>query len=405
MWLFILPIWGIWNLCREPSNRTALIAGLSIVPATFWTPYYTLHVYAVAGACLLVAAALAPRLGIRWGLLGLTVLPWLLAAGAYVSIGAATSFSDVPDRPISEFYDQAAHPLMMVWPGSQSIWGDGVSAKLADIVPRSAGANLYLGLSVLALGAIGLFSALRGWVAGRMRERPSPQAMAALLALAVVVVTGLCSLPPRIIDSTIPTPATLIWEVAPGLRAGQRFIMPMMAGAAVLAGLGAHAVLRRVPMRATLPATLAMALVVGVDLFARPPDMIATVPSPPPAVKVLANAQDAPAVHIVPEGIFGGAAPQRPCWMQQTHHKPLVNTCAFTPPSAEAWAIAQLPMCQILSTLRQRGLRYVIVEPRVPGTMPPIVRPCFRRPSPIGRWRVIGRDPQTWVIELLGAPA
>jgi hypothetical protein len=405
MWLFVLPMWALWNLSQTPTRRTALIAGLSLIPATFWTPYFTLHAFTVAGACLLVLLALAPRLGIRWGLFGLTLLPWAGAAAAYVLIGAATSFADVPDRPISEFYDQAAHPLMFVWPGSQSIWGDGISQALADRVPRAFGANLYLGLSVLVLAGLGLFAALRAWGASRMRGRPSPQAVAALLGLATVIATGLCSLPPRVLDGSVPTPATLIWEVAPGLRAGQRFVMPMMAGVAVLAGLGAHAVLRRLPVRAVVPVTLAMALVVGVDLYARPPDMIAKVAPPAPAVKTLADAPNAPLVHITPHGFFGGPMPQRPCAMQRVHHKPLVNTCAFTAPPPELWAIALRPMCEALSTLHRRGLRYVLVEPTLPGTMPPNVARCFRRPSPLGRWRVLARDPQTWVFELMPAQA
>lgn len=37
--------------------------------------------------------------------------------------------------------------------GSSGAWGDGANAALAEVLPRSAGLNLYLGASVLTLAA------------------------------------------------------------------------------------------------------------------------------------------------------------------------------------------------------------------------------------------------------------
>ena len=78
----------------------------SLVPAMFWTPYFALHGFAVSVACLAVVAALAPRLGVSRRLVGLVLAPWGAAIALYVAIGATSSFSDVPDRPLTDFYEQ-----------------------------------------------------------------------------------------------------------------------------------------------------------------------------------------------------------------------------------------------------------------------------------------------------------
>ncbi len=396
MWLFILPLWAFWSLASTPSRRGAVIAGASILPAMFWTPYFALHVFAIGVACLIVVAAIAPRVELprRW--LGLVAAPWALGAAVALAVGVATSFSDSPDRPLSDFYEQAAHPLMFAWPGYGSIWPDGVSNGLVDLVPRAASANLYVGVSVLLLGASGVWAALRGWVTRRLRTRPSPEAIAALLAAAAVITCVVCSLPPRVLNGSIPTPASLIFELTPGLRAGQRFVMPLMAGTAVLAGLGAAAILRRVGPRAVVPVTLAIAAIVGIDLYTRPPAAIDETPPRSAALEALAQAPDGPVIHILPQGWIGGAA-QRACLMQEVHEKPLANTCNFTTTPEKVWQRGLRPICETVAGLRRSGLRYVLVEPLpVPGN----VAACFRRGSPVGPWRILARDERMVVFEL-----
>jgi hypothetical protein len=395
MWLLILPVWAFWNLGVEPSQRAAVLAGASLVPAIFWTPYFALHASAMGVACMVVLAALATRLGVSRRMLALVTVPWAAAFVVYIAIGLGSSFSDAPDRPLSDFYEQAAHPLMFVWPGFASIWGDGVRDALIDLVPRARNANVYLGLSVIALGAIGVWATVRPWVARRLTGRPSPQGLAALMALAVVAVSFVCSLPPRIVDGNVPMPGSLIFEVAPGLRAGQRFVMPMMAGTAVLAGLGASAILSRVPPRRVLLVALGLALIVGVDTYVRPPGRTAELPPRSPALEVLAHAPDAPVVHILPQGFLAGPV-QRACLTQEIHHKTLVNPCGFPNPEP-LQALGERPMCDALRDLRLRGVRYVLTEPVPP---PGNVLVCFRPRSPIGSWRSLARDAHMWIFEM-----
>jgi hypothetical protein len=380
-------------------RRQAVVAGLSLLPAMFWTPYFALHGFAVCFACLLVVTVLGPRIDFPRRLAGLVVAPWIGAVVLYVGVGLLSSFSDSPDRPLSDFYDQSAHPLMFVLPGFASTWRDGMTQTLVEQVPRAAFVNLYLGLSVIVLGAIGGAGTLGPWIAGRLRDRPSPQALAALLALATVVVCGICSLPPRVFHGSIPMPALLIHEVAPGLRAGQRFVMPLMAGTAVLAGLGTNVILRRLPRVALTPAVLAIALLVALDLWATPPGMPTEAPPRSPALDALSNAPDGPVIDIMPQG-FLGTPSQNACMLQLVHHKPLVNTCGFVSPPDKLWKLGLLPMCEVLTRLRQRGLRYVLIEP-LPA--PPNVTACFRGQSRLGPWRALARDRYMSVYELLPA--
>lgn len=395
MWLLLLPIWGFWSLALAPTRRSALLAGGSLVPAMFWTPYYTLHVFVVGTACLAVVALLSSRIGLTRRLMALVIAPWATAVVAYVGIGVLTSFSDAPDRPLTDFYQQAAHPLMFVWPGAGTIWGDGVPEALYRQVPRALNANLYVGLSVLLLGAIGVWTTLSGWVTNRLRQAPSSEGLAALLALAVVVACFICSLPPRVLNGSVPMPSSIIFEAAPGLRAGQRFVMPLMAGTAVLAGLGAAFLLRRVPRRALVPASLALALLVGVDLYTRFPGMIDKVPPRSPALEALATAPDGPVVQINIWG-FLGANTQRACLMQEVHGKQLVNPCGFEPREGLR-RLTLLDMCDALSRLREDGVRYVLLDP---FSAPDNVAACFRGRSPIGSWRLLARDGYIAVIEL-----
>jgi hypothetical protein len=282
-----------------------------------------------------------------------------------------------------------------VWPGAGSIWGSGVDEVMVRLVPRAHGVNNYIGLSVILLGLIAAWTYLLPWFMRRFRGRPSPEAVAGLLGLGTVFACLLFSMPPRVLHHTVPMPSDLVFHVAPGLRAGQRFVMPLMGGAALLAGLGAAAILRRIPTRAMFPVAAAIALVVAVDLYTTPPGMTAELTRHPPALEALAKAPKAPAIEVFPWGFLGGR-PQQACMGQLVHRKPLVNPCGLAPPPPRVLAAATEPMCQALRDLRREGLRYVIVDVPVPEN----VSACFRRQSSFGGWRLLARDAEYRVLEL-----
>jgi hypothetical protein len=402
MWMFILPIWAFWSLAQRPSTRAALIAGLAYLPAMWLTPYYALHAFVVSVTCLVVFLAMRSRASLsfrqRLSLTPLVVAPWLVSTAAYVGIGVLTAFKGVPPRPIQDAYDQASHPLMFVVPGFGQRWPSGTDEWLVRHVPRAAGTNLYVGLSVLALGLVGVVSALAAW---RRLHVVTPQIYAAALASSVVFTTFLCSLPPRVAGGRIPTPNLLIVTIVPSLRAGQRFVMPLAAGIAVLAGLGAATLLRRLPRPAVLPAVLLLAATVYVDTDAHYGPFV-RLPGRDPALAVLARQPLGPAIHYSGEELYPGET-QRSCFLQTQFQKPLVSACGIqlTPLPLQTFDLATHGWCEGMRDMRDLyGLRYVIVERSDPRAMS-----CFDKHR-IKPFSVVSADRLLKVFDLRpGAPA
>jgi hypothetical protein len=389
MFLLLLPMWAMYRLAREPSLRRAILAGLAYLPALYGTPYFGVHAGVVAGTSLLVfvlvrAAEDAP-LRRRLTLAAVVVTPWVAGLAIYLAIGVANDFTGVPTPPEKDHYEQAAHPLMYVVPATDAtLYGDAANEWLARRVPRAAGVQLYLGISVVLLALVGFVTALAPWVRSRARVAP-PAALAALMAGAVALATFGCSMPPRVWNHRLPTPSALIFAIEPGLRAGQRFVMPLMGAMAVLAGLGAWALLRRFAARPAVAVglTAVLAAVVFMDTHMAPPDNWVRTPPKSAALAKLAAEPPGPTLHWHYSGFLPVPAP-RACFLQPQHHKVLVNDCALrldrNPPLVK-WD--QIPACEAIADARRTGVRYVIVD----IARQDVVK-CFdREPS-----RIVGRD-------------
>lgn len=394
MWLFILPIWAFWSLARAPSRRRALLAGLAYLPALFWTPYFALHAFVVSVACLAVVLFVRGEGPRRWKARStpLVVAPWLAGVTAYVGIGVASGFADVPARPLEDAYTQAAHPFMYVFPGRFSGWGERPGQLLTELVPRAAGVNLYVGVSCLLLGSVAVVAHLLPWLRSRSRVAPSPLALATLMALVVVLACLVCSLPPRVAGNRVPTPNLVIFELVSSLRAGQRFVMPLMAGIAILAGLGAHQLLRRLPAPLVPAVAVVLALVVGYDLrFSPQPGRVTTLPESP-ALASLREAPHAPVLFVTETGGVSAVVPQVPCVWQAQFEKPVLNSCGITVPSPLLAELAALGPCRVVAGARRGGARYLFAYRES------AVHRCLAAPR--RRARVLARDAYFVVYDL-----
>jgi hypothetical protein len=118
--------------------------------------------------------------------------------------------------------------------------------------------QVYLGFGVLALAAIGVYSAVRHT---RDEGQVSVRTVAALVALGAIALV--CSLSPeRTIDGwRIVRPSAFLYLVAPMFRAYARFSVVVQLVAAVLAGIGADA-LWRSKVRAARAVVVALLAVV-----------------------------------------------------------------------------------------------------------------------------------------------
>ena len=132
-------------------------------------------------------------------------------------------------------------------------------------------------------------------------------------------------------------PDDFIIKVNPAFRAGQRFVMPLMSGLAVVAGIGAAMVLGCLPMAARWPGGLALAVVLALDLFVRFPHAPATVPVSP-ALHVLATLPRGP--------VMAYADPvQIDCLQQPQHGDVLLNTCGINGDPAQAYFVPLIHKC------------------------------------------------------------
>ena len=370
MWMLLLPVWGWFEFALRPTLRRAAVAGLAPLPAMFLTPYYTLHVTVVTGACLLVViirALVARRVtGRALALGGLALAVPALAAASIVVILAFSQQSGVPTRSLEDAFQESAHPLMYLLPGYGSIWGGGPYHLLLRAVPRAIETNLYVGIIVIALSVVAVSTAVAAWLRRGVGALSSPVVLATLMATAVVIACFLFSLPPHLAGNRIPMPDAFVVAVQPAFRAGQRFVMPLMGGMAILAGLGVNAILRRVTShRAALALVIVIALLVGLDLFARRLGGTPTGVTPIPrssALAALAAQPQGPAFEFVDHGHASSISGMNPCLLQPQHGKILLQSCQLRPESSDVVRWDAAPTCDTLIEMRDSGVRYVIVD-------------------------------------------
>jgi hypothetical protein len=370
MWMLLLPVWAWFELALRPTLRSATIAALAPLPAMFWTPYYTLHVTVIIGACLLalIIRALVSRrvTGRALALGGLALAGPALAGVAIVVILAFSQQSGVPTRPLEDAFQESAHPLMYLLPGNGSIWGEAPYNLLLRAVPRAKDTNSYIGISVIALSVVAIATAVVAWLRKGASALSSPLVLATLMATTVVIACFLFSLPPHLAGNRIPMPAALVIALQSAFRAGQRFVMPLMGGMAILAGLGVNPILKKVRShRAALALVIVIALVVGLDLFARrlggTPTGVTAIPRSA-ALAVLAARPQGPTFEFVDHRHATSLSGVNPCLLQPQHRKVLVQSCQLRLESSDVARWDAMRNCDALIEMRNAGVRYVIVD-------------------------------------------
>jgi hypothetical protein len=344
-----------------------VLAGLSPLPALFWTPYFALHVCVVTLACGIVVgirAALLRDVGWRWlaQVAPAAVIPGL-GLGIYLLIAVLSRFAGVPSRPIADAFQESAHPLMYVIPGWGSIWGNGPYEFLLHAVPRATETNLYVGCGVLLLALVALGVAVRSLFLQGTAALLSRPVLLTIVASAVVSLCFLFSLPPHIFVAghSVPLPDALVIRVQPAFRGGQRFVMPLMGGMAVLAGLGFYALQRGLPQRATPYLLIGMASLIWIDLFAFRPQAVNAVPQSA-ALAVLKAQPSGPVFQYIPADYSGRLSPINACLLQPQHDKPLVSTCGLIAEPDQNVKWTATADCTSLLDMKSAGVRYVIVD-------------------------------------------
>jgi hypothetical protein len=243
-WVIVLPVWRLLVLSESPSMRTGIWAGLAVVFAMAWTPYFILIVglsYAALLAGSLALAAHRRCLGRQLapqavaGALVLTYLVGFYALGTTTESGQGLRENNVQDlnifsaRVYEYFVPNADHPLV----GSTT--GPWLASHLHGSNPAES--TLYLGLTIICLAVVAVVTALR-------RRLSAATARAVFLLAIMGLCTAWSSAPPHgmILGANIPFPSDPISKVTTTWRVYARLVEPVMLAASLLAAIGITAI-------------------------------------------------------------------------------------------------------------------------------------------------------------------
>lgn len=367
MWLFILPIWAFWALSiRGYSKKRLAVAVASVLPAMFWTPYYTFHVLLLSSAVLLASVFWARKINGLNKTLRITLVSvgsWLVFSIIYIFVGLSSgNGGDIPSRTINEAYQQSSHPLMYILPGTYSLWGSGLNLTLTGLVPRAINTNLYLGVSTFLAALTGLYFLV-------LQKVESKKLLLIQIGMAITILAFLFSLPPTIkmLNLNVPTPNKIVVKIVPALRAGQRLAMPMMAGLITLAISGIILLTQKLSKIKKYLLFSCILLILVLDFLVYIPDRTTTFVSNP-ALSQLRGFPKGLLAHYNHSSLVGNPG-QYICFAQFEHNMPIVNDCAmdrdpynFDKPKPTLARIVLRPLCEQPEALYNMGVKYVIIK-------------------------------------------
>jgi hypothetical protein len=406
-WVFVVVVWRALVMLESPTVRSGLIFGLAAALSMTWLQYWILIggvLYATLAAVTLLVARLHGQMRRQLPAQFAALCVVLLLLAGFGILAKVAPPSQIPTRSSSEMYVYAARPLMYVTPHpSNAIVGEWTRPFLlgrfdGTSPERPAYANIYLGLSTLALAALGL-----SWVGRRLRQehltslRETP-VVAGVAAAFAALVALLFSAPPRVtvLGLQIPMPAEVVGHFTTVFRTTHRFGLVVMLGACILAACGLRAALARYSSRTQAIVLGVLAVVVPLDLWAReygssrvnPPPMFAALKNEPPGVVAafpLTYPNDLSAVFYRP-----------------AHGKPIFNgywSGRGSPPASPKEDFQELGNTVTVERLATLGVRYVVVVKG--GTEPWQPRPDER----FDGLRVLRRTREGTAFRVIAKPA
>lgn len=365
-WLYILPIWAIIELTKSYSTKKLVLAGLSIIPGVFWTPYFMFHVFLIALTCIAIYAIMffRQRHSLPYKRLAFLAGAIVIVAGAYVAIGHSSSSSTViPDRPLSDAYDQSLDPRMLLTPTMfTAITAPIYENIVKPISPRGGTAVLFAGYTICVLALVGVYAVIRN------RYLTKDMRLLGIFGGTVGAVALAFSLAPTItiFGIRIPTLNYFVVHAVPALRAGQRLAVPIMLGLIILATLGIYYLSRRVRVHVRPSILLACVAVLIAVEYVTVFDQMSAPMRTPSSMEALAKAPKGVTAEYLNDSLIGYPG-QLACKNYLIHHQTIVNPCSldiYTEPGK--WpvveAIAKQSTEDQLDHLKRIGVTYVIVD-------------------------------------------
>lgn len=372
MWLYVLPIWAFIGVAQAETvtKKNIVLLILSVVPGIFWTPYFTLHILIIflSGMIFLTIRIFQKTGTIPFKLLCTLVASMLMICTSYYLIGHSSSYSSVPDRPLTDAYEQSLHPLMLVLPTADTWWSmPWYESAIQPIVPRAGEATLYIGASLVILALLG------AWAISTNRTKKIKSRSAALFIAGLLITAIMFSLAPtiHIFGINIPTPNYFVVHAVPALRAGQRLLGIIALCVIVLAIIGIkwavehHYTIKHIRRSLRYAFFGLLSAVTILDIMPTPWRAHLSVVSHPESMRTLTNKHVVVAQYMNDSLI--GYPGQLACKNYLIHHQTMVNSCGLdidTKPGK--WpvieSIARNDISTQLAQLKRLGVSRIIVD-------------------------------------------
>jgi hypothetical protein len=414
-WVLVLSVWRMLELAERPTVRNGLLAGAATVLAMLLTPYFIL----IGGVGFVTMAVIALIAGAARGEL-LAVVKGVVLAGAVIvvvfgALGALTVFAGGSEtgtlrtESITELYTYSARWLEWLLPDQNNLILGGLTQPyLTSHLHGSnfAESSLYLGDSVLilAVGGLGL-GLVRLRRLGRAAARDI-RVVAVIGAGALALVAAWLSAPPKvhILGLWVPMPSWFIFHVTSTWRVYTRFVELIELGLCILLAFAVQAILARRGRVSGVIVFAAIAAVLVLDLWARPPIRTTRITAPPEYTWLKDHPVGIVADYPLEPAVYPNYAP---LFWQLVHHHPIFQGYdANSESELMKLDLVDLREPTTASRLAALGVRYIVVHPGQPGGDPKnLTRQGYvlRFSAQDGSvWQDNARPAQAWVDGLTG---
>jgi hypothetical protein len=412
-WVLVLGVWRMLELADRPTVRNALIAGSAVAFGMWWTPYFIL----IGGVGFVVMEIVVLGAGILrrgfWpafrgaALAGVPIVVVFGGLGVLAVVAGGSETGALRAQSIQDLYAYSARWAEWFLPDRNNlIFGGATSPYLVSHLHGSnfSESSLYLGISVVALSAAGAWLAARGIWMRRRQAAADMRVVAVVSGVLLALVAAWFSSPPKIhfLGIWVPTPSDVVFQFTSTWRVYTRFVELIELGLCIpmafaIAKLLAH---RSRPVALALFGTLAVVLIL--DLWARPPIRTVSTKAPPAYVwlrdhpgGIVADYPINPAVYPDYADLF---------WQSYDGHPLLQGYAANSETESMKLDLANLAEPSTAGYLADLGVKYVVVHPGDPGADLQTVRRdhyIIRFASPSGSVWQVGASPAPTRVDAL----
>jgi hypothetical protein len=414
-WSLVLAVWRMLELADRPTTRNALLAGGATVVAMLLTAYFIL----IGGVAFVTMAALVLLTGAARGeliaaaksvaLAGAVVVLVFGAVGVLTVVAGGSETGSLRTESITELYAYSARWLEWLLPDQNNlIFGGLTKPYLTSHLHGSnfSESSLYLGDSVLVLALCGL-----AWGAAQLRKRRRAaardiQLVAVVGGAALAVVAAWFSSPPRvhILGVWVPMPSWFIFHVTSTWRVYTRFVELIELGLCILMAFAVGWLLARRGRVSSPIVFAAIAVIVVLDVWARPPIRTTRITVPAAYTWLKDHPGGIVADYPLEPAVYPNYAPL--FWQMVDHHPRFQGYDANSETESMKLDLVDLREPTTASRLAAFGVRYIVVHPGQPGAdARNLTRQGYvlRFPAPDGSvWQDNARPATSWVDALAG---